>query len=101
MSQDAEYIEYATLSGRTMQRVLVRPETFDIGEARDVPRGPIAVALTHLNYGWYSWRQKAEFGFMRLVRRKPLAAQTAALISHDRILNGQIASRGLVDFYVT
>jgi hypothetical protein len=101
MSQRAEYLDYATLDSGMMHRVRVRAETVDIGPAKDVPCGPVAVALSHLNYGWYSWRQKAEFGFMRLVRRKPVAAQAAALISHDRILNGQIASRGLVSFYIT
>ena len=101
MSQEAEYLDFATVGGRTMQRIEIRPELVDIGPAKDVPRGPIAVALTHLNYDWYSRRQTSQFRLPRLADRNAIAAKTAALISHDRILNGEIMSRGLVDFYIT
>jgi hypothetical protein len=77
------------------------PETVDINETRDIPCGLIAVALMYLhNVKWFEWRF-ADARSNYILSRQPLAAKAAALIAHDRILNGELEKRGLPPIFIT
>lgn len=74
-------------------------ETVDIGEARDVPKGLVALALLWVNHR--GWSGSVKVGD-RLIRTRPeMAAKTVSLIAHDRILNEEMVTRGLPPFFIT
>ncbi|MBK59413.1 MAG: hypothetical protein CML01_11490 [Pseudomonas sp.] len=57
---------------------------------------PVRLALWALERSEWSWRQVNEYLHFQ---RKKTAAKAAALIAHDRILTGEIVSRGVPSFY--
>lgn len=54
------------------------------------------ISLWVLERHEWEWRGFCSGGYMR---RSKLAAKCAALIAHDRILNGELLTRGLPSFY--
>lgn len=61
------------------------------------PKGRVAVALLFIEENWFCWRRVNPF---TIVQRSQIAAQAAAVVAHDRILNGELASRGLPSYLV-
>ncbi len=56
----------------------------------------VGISLWVLDHHEWSWRRNSGSKFMS---RAKLTAKCTALIAHDRILNGEIISRGLPYFY--
>lgn len=56
----------------------------------------VGISLWVLERHEWRWRSFGPKGYMA---RSKLAAKCAALIAHDRILNGELLSRGLPSFY--
>ncbi|WP_434456522.1 hypothetical protein JQR85_13615 [Stutzerimonas urumqiensis] len=59
---------------------------------------PVRLALWFLGRHEWTWRQLNEHVF---AQRPKLAAKTASLIAHDRILAGEIVSRGVPSYYLS
>lgn len=56
----------------------------------------IKVALKTLGHPRWNWRSLDGWGF---IRRNNVAARSAAVVAHDRIICGDILSRGTPSFY--
>lgn len=86
---DVEYIEYATLDDHVMQYARVRTTPVDVRR-----RNLISIALAYLDPRWLVRHRLGH------IWRQPMAGKAARLIVHDRILNGEVRSRGLPPFFI-
>ena len=62
----------------------------------NAPSKEVGIALWFLERNEWCWRKISEFGYLQ---RSKLAAKTVALIAHDRVLTGELVSRGLPTYY--
>lgn len=62
----------------------------------DAPSKEVGIALWFLERHEWAWRKLNEFAYLK---RGKLAAKAVSLIAHDRVLNGELVSRGLPTYY--
>lgn len=62
----------------------------------DAPTKEVCIALWVLERHEWSWRSISSHGY---IMRAKNTAKAASLVAHDRILNGELMSRGLPSFY--
>lgn len=62
------------------------------------PTKEVGIALWVMERHEWSWRKLAD-STHAFIKRSRLAAKTASLVAHDRILTGEFIGRGLPSFY--
>jgi hypothetical protein len=62
------------------------------------PNKEVGISLWALERHEWSWRGMAQ-SVHAFIRRGKLAAKATSLVAHDRILNGELITRGLPSFY--